>query len=52
MELLEKAEPTIRQRLELECFAQWRKDTTNIVPAIKLQLLDDFFAVTLGLTNE
>lgn len=50
--LLEKAEPEIRHRLEQQCFEEWRADTDNPLPAIKLQLLDDFFSVTMGMNNE
>jgi len=36
----------------MQCLAEWKADFESIVPAIKLQLLDDFFSVTMGMNNE
>lgn len=52
MELLEKAEPIIRQAIKDQCFGEWCKNPDDKTPAIKMELIDDFLAATMGMHNE
>jgi len=52
VELLEKAEPIIRQAIKDQCFEDWCANPDNPEPAVKMALIDDFFRATMSMHNE